>query len=1102
MTAGLTIFVSNQLEILSDRLVETISKPLDRPMQPEVVLIQSRGMERWISFKIAGQTGICANFRFPFPNAFLKNLFQKLFPELPADSPFDPDTLTFRVMKRLPALLSKPAFEGLRNYLEEDRRQLKLFQLSEKIADLFDQYLVFRPDMIFRWEKRETSDDETEQWQADLWRVLSDGHRKEHRAWLQTELIRKINSRKIDLSLLPSRISVFGVSYLPPFYLQTLVSLSSVMAVNLFVLSPCREFWADIRSESEIHRSTRYLTNVSTDPADLHLEIGNRLLASLGAQGRDFLNFLSDVPGEWVELFETLSRESLLGNIQTDILELRDQDESFDTIHDKRAAGGDTPNLLAASSEEDMHQSIPDDESIQIHVCHSPMREIEVLHDRLLSMFDTDPTLTAGDIVVMAPDIEFYAPYIQAVFDTQADPAGQIPFNIADQTALEKTPLLNSFFALLDLKDSRISAGQITDLLEAPGICSKLEFSDDELVQAVSWIRDLNIRWGIDAGSRKQLDLPAWPENTWKAGIDRLLLGLAMPPRNDKLYRGMLPYDIRDGEDSRVLGRLLGFLKLVFRYTAQLADTHTLAGWQKLLMKLLEDFIEPDHHTERELQVIREIIDRMRQQQELAEFVDRVDLELVRSYIKRRLQQRYFGSGFLSGGVTFCALLPMRSIPFKIVCMIGMNSDSFPRNTYAPDFDLIQRHPRPGDRQRRNDDKYLFLEALLSARKTLYISYIGQNQVDNSSMPPSVLVSDLIDIITYNYGVAAESIIIRHPLQAFSRKYFDADHKRLFSYSAENFKAAIQTPANSATDRFFDRPLAQADESYRNLALDQLCNFFTNPSQYLLNNRLGLYLRESQPVIPDTENFSLDGLDRFAVQRDQLSMSAKSVPYETQLAVQRAGGRIPVGSAGKLGFSELFDTGSKISILQRQLTSGRQPQVLEINLILGSFRISGSIADVYPVGIVMVHPGKMRSRHILAAWIKHVAYCAVLNTRKDPVSRVLFTDTVLQFDEVDNPDRILDKLLSIYWEGLHRPLNFFPDAALAFARQMISAAKPEKQALQKARRKWMGGEYSRGESMDVYYNQCFDKTDPLDDRFKQLALEIYAPLLEHMVVDG
>lgn len=1102
MKAGLTIFTSNQLEILSDRLVETISNASASPMQPEVVLIQSRGMERWLSFQIAGQTGICANFQFPFPNSFLNNLFQKLFPELPADSPFDPDTLTFRIMKRLPVLLSNPAFAVVRNYLEDDSRQLKLFQLSERIADLFDQYLVFRPNMIFRWENQETTDDEAEQWQAELWRVLSDGCRKEHRAYLQRELIRKINSRKSDLSELPQRISVFGVSYLPPFYLQTLVSLSRVMTVNLFVLSPCREFWADIRSESEIHRSTRHFANASTDPADLHLEIGNRLLASLGAQGRDFLNFLSEIPCEWVEQFDMLSRGSLLGNIQADILDLRDHDRPIDIIEDQSGAVGDATHSLAASSEADIHQSISDDESIQIHVCHSPMREIEVLQDRLLSMFDTDPALTAGDIVVMAPDIEFYAPYIQAVFDTQADPAKQIPFNIADQTALEQTPLLNSFFALLDLKDSRISAGQITDLLEAPGICSKLKFSDTDLVRALSWIRDLNIRWGIDAGSRKQLDLPAWSENTWKAGIERLLLGLAMPPRNDQLYRGILPYDIRDGEDSRVLGRLLGFLNLVFRYTDQLADTHTLEGWQKLLMKLLEDFIEPDHQTERDLQVIREIIDRIGLQQELAEFVGRVDLELVRSYVKRRLQQRYFGSGFMSGGVTFCALLPMRSIPFKIVCLIGMNSDSFPRNTYAPDFDLIQRHPRPGDRQRRNDDKYLFLEALLSARKTLYVSYVGRSQVDNTAMPPSVLVNELIDIATHNYDVAAESIIIRHPLQAFSRKYFDADHKRLFSYSVDNYKAARQTSASSVTAQFFDRPLAEADDSYRNLTLDQLCNFFINPSKYLLNKRLGLYLDETQPVIPDTENFSLNGLDRFAVQRDQLSMEFKSVPYETQFAIQKARGRIPVGSAGKLVFSELFDTGNRISTLHRQLTSGRHSQTLEMELILGSFRINGSIADVYPGGIVMVHPGSMRSRHILAAWIKHVAYCAAPKTQKDPVTRALFTDTVLQFTEVDNPDRILEKLLSFYWEGLHRPLNFFPESAYVFARQMISAAKPETQALQKARRKWMGGEYSRGEFKDVYFTQCFDKTDPLDDRFKQLALEVYEPMLEHMDADG
>ena len=1102
MNSGLTIFTSNQLEILAAQLTDTFSQLSGRPLCPEIVLVQSRGMERWLSFHIARQTGICANFRFPFPNSFLNELFQNLFPDLPPESPFDPDTLTFRIMKLLPHLLERPAFVALRNYLADDRQKLKLFQLSEKIADLFDQYLVFRPDLIFRWEKQDATRETDEQWQAELWRALTDGCQDRHRAFLQKELIKKINSLSTGMKLLPPRIAVFGVSYLPPYYLQALVNLSNVIAVNLFVLNPCREYWADILSDREIHRTTRHLSDDSGGPEALYLERGNRLLASLGVQGRDFLNFISEINCQWVERFELRTNENLLGKIQADIFYLRDNDPAVNVNAHRQAHAQNAATPSASGNFSGSCQPRPKDESIQIHICHSAMREIEVLHDRLLSMFEADPDLTPADICVMVPDIESYAPYIQAVFATQVNPKQQIPFNIADQSVLGESRLIDSFLALLDLKDSRFPVGQIVDLLEAPGISARMNLSETEIALAVRWIRDLNIRWGADADNRHRLDLPVWSENTWKAGIERLLLGLALPPRDDRLYQGILPYEAVETADTEVLGRLLHFLKLVFDYAGRLAKPRTLERWQTVLVQLLDDFIEPNSHTERELQVVRDIIDKLGQQQGLAEFDARVELELVRAYINHRLQLRYFGSGFISGGITFCAMLPMRSIPFDIVCLIGMNSTSFPRDAHALDFDLIRRYPRPGDRQRRNDDRYLFLEAILSARQILYISYVGQSIADNTRIPPSVLVSELIDTVTHNYGVKADQLSIRHPLQAFSKKYFDSERDDLFSYSEENCKAAAQIPKHTGPTGFIVNSLEEAEAGYRNLDITQLCRFFINPARYLLQNRLDLYLTENRPIIPDTENFSLSALDGYAIRNDLLAPKNINLPFETQHAFQKARGRMPIGSVGQVAFSELYDQSGKILAKRRQITDNQKPCSLDIDIRIGDYRITGSIPDMFPGGRVAVYAGKKRARPILSGWLMHLVFCAASTAEKDAVSRVLFADTHLQLARVARPAAILEQMLSFYWQGLHRPLAFFPETAMIYAQQVIHKATSEPQALQTARARWLGSEFSRGEIEDVYFKQCFGKIDPLDEQFRDVALEVYRPLFEAMIDNG
>ena len=501
--SNLSIYLSNRLEILVEQLAQIIRTPLSSPLIPEIILIQSRGMERWISLELANHTGICANFHFPFPNAFLQEIFKRFISDLPEPSPWDPERLTFTIMNVLPDCLDQSGFENLKSYLKEDPNHLKLFQLSEKIALTFDQYMVFRPELLFNWEVHDKTDDPDYIWQATLWRRLLKINGPKHRARLHNDLHEMLTAGSIETAQLPERISVFGISYLPPFHLETFTSISRYTPVNFFLLNPCREYWTDIVSQKTQQRIRRNYPDTEELSEELYFEEGNRLLASMGRLGKDFFQLLNDLGGEFHEMFDEPSCHDMLSCIQSDILTLKNRGRA------------DRPHASGAFFESLQAEPLSlkeEDDSIQVHNCHSPMREIEVLHDCLLAMFEEDPTLLPKDFIVMAPDIESYAPYIHAVFDAQTSSGHRIPFSIADQSARKESRLIDGFFSLLALKDSRLGGTQVLRLLEYPSIKKNFAFSDFDIPVIERWMRHTRIRWGRDVQDRLKFGLPRFSE--------------------------------------------------------------------------------------------------------------------------------------------------------------------------------------------------------------------------------------------------------------------------------------------------------------------------------------------------------------------------------------------------------------------------------------------------------------------------------------------------------------------------------------------------------------------------------------------------------------
>lgn len=1078
----LRLYHSDKLEFLAE-LLTADSTPPASPFEPEIVIVQSLGMGRWLSLRLADNLGICANVRFLLPASFIWDLLRQFLGELPRRSAFSSEVLTFRIFDWLGRTANLERTPRLSGYLQNGD-ELRRFQLAKRIADLFDQYLMYRADWIAAWERGETlALDGDEDWQALLWRDLSMGEAAPHRARFMNELLTALESDSAA-DRLPRRIAIFGVSSLPPAFLDVLNALARHTEINLYALNPCREYWGEIRDEREIGRVAG-----ERSPEDLYLEVGHPLLASLGKQGREFFDSVAE-HSELHSLFRAEPpRDSLLHILQADILELID----------RRSAG-----RLAVR---------PDDRSLQVHACHSPMREVEVLRDQLLALFDLDPELKPSDVAVLTPDIEQYTPYIEAVFAESHD-APQIPFSIADRGLTHEQPLLETFLALLDLPESRFAADTTLGFLEQPAIQRRFRLCEDDLPMIHHWARSVGTRWGRDGTHKTEYRLPDVPRHTWRDGLKRLMLGYALPQElagdGFPLFAETLPYDDIEGSRVLILERFAEFLETLFEWADRFKAKQPVTEWVERLNSFIDRLFDPRDEDETLLLQLRGTLDLLRELSEQAGFREPVGIRVIKRWLADRLCQPSSAGGFLTGAVTFCAMVPMRSLPFKVIAVLGLNHDSFPRQRHPPDFDLMAKHPRRGDRSRRLDDRYLFLETLLSAREVFYLSYVGRSVRDNAELPPSPLVSELIDVAKQSCELAEGDIeshlVTQHPLQPFDPGYFK-DDARLPGYSSTWLAAArLIGRGDQEPAPLFSGPLPEPEEEWRTVDPEGLAYFFSNPARYLLRRRLNLVLEDAATEFEVREPFALDYRTRNQVRQNLLNALALDREPHSALLLADAQGLLPHGRFGEAlhGKEQRLVESFAVKLLPELVKPRFEP--MPVDFEANGLRLIGSLAEVGASGLTDYSFEEPSPRQLFDLWLRHLMLCLIAPKNVTPQSILHTPKQTLTFHAVHDPENELVKLLNAYWQGLSAPLPFFPKASHAYARCIHDpparlGGDPEAirlNALRQAWSIWEGSEFQAGESVNSYYQTVYRGSDPLDESFEALAIELISPMLAAM----
>ena len=1058
----LNLYQSNEMSELARVFCERRTAGQD-PLIPRTVVVQSFGIGQWLKLQLAERDGIAANIDCVLPANFLWRLYQTLTidAEAPADSPYDPERLVWRVMR---LISENPGLSGaIRNYLAAGRdSDLHLYQLAREITLLFDEYLMYRPSWVLDWEASAGQEAGHAAWQAKLWRLIQHdaadlGHL--HRAALHQATMTELESMS---RLLPWRqLSVFGLSTMPPLQLRTFEKLAQHIDVDIYFQNPCRHYWGDIISQED--KTRRSIRSIITSEAPLadedYLEVGNPLLSSLGKQGREFLEILLEsamIHSD--EAFLPAGGKTILHYIRNDILEL--------------TYGG-------AFADETPARFDSVDNSIQIHCCHSRMREVEVLHDEILRAMASDKTLQTRDIIVMVPNIAEYAPFIEATF------SNSLNYRITDRDRHQTGSLITTLLQLLQLPKSRLTAPDVVDLLEVPAIMHRFGFNPNDLETMVHWIKAAEIRWEY-SGARKTeyWQLPAEHQNTWQFGLKRLLLGFAMSPEQGP-WENSLPLAVSP-EETELLGTLCHLIDQLDHYRERFHQPQTMSQWQTLALKLLDDFFLASGDEVLEISQVQEQLESLAAAAETGRYKMPISYQLLVHALEQGLAKTGT-AGFISGGITFAALVPMRNIPFRMVCLMGMNDGEYPREVRPQSFDLIAAGPaQRGDRSKKLDDRYLFLEALLSARDIFYVSYIGRSMHDNKDRPPSAVLSQLQ---TYLAEIFPELGTLYHALQPFNAIYYQGDDRASFT---STWYQALQEPKQ---EPFIETPLRK-DQTLVCTHLAQLSSFLQHPGQYFLNQRLGAYLNTQSIELVDAEPFALDNLESFWLEDQALTTLVRMGNLDAFRQATLSSGQVLSGTTGREQLERVINRADQVyQAITPHLTESPATRTGEFRF--GDQTLQIQLTNLHNGQLVQFRAGRLRARDELSLWVNHLAANIFEPTPSIFIGRGRSNAAdACKLEPLDENEarHHLQQLLNYYAHGIDVPL-FLPAKASRTFVATCQQGQDGETALTKTRAEWFN-DRARGEGRDRYWQRLFLFPQIFYGRFGEDALAIWQPILE------
>ncbi|MFD5179070.1 exodeoxyribonuclease V subunit gamma [Nocardia sp. NPDC058379] len=1016
---------AERADALADGLGRVLGDAPADPFTTEVVAVPAKGVERWLAQRLSGVLGVAgagdgvaANIAFPAPTALVAEVLSAASGVAPADDPWVGQRLVWTLLGVIDEVAGEPWAAVLARHLGlpgAGHRVGRRYATAAHLAALFDSYAAQRPQLILDWAAGidtdgaggPVPDDLT--WQPRLWRALRAAVGSPSPAERLAAACARLRADP-DTVDLPARISVFGLTRLPADQLAVLVALAEHRDVHLWLAHPSPAMWTALSAGGA---GAPVLPRAADDTADL---VQHPLLSGLARDVRELQQRLNPVLHSTIHLPGESADATLLGTVQAAIRA------------DRVPAGGATA-----------------DGTVEIHACHGPARQVEVLRDLLLTAFAADPELQPRDVLIMCPDVEAYAPLVRAAFGHRGTgavdlpvegehPAHQLRVRLADRGRAVTNPMLAVVIELLDLADGRVTVTQVLDLAASETVRRRCGFDDDDIERLREWAAESGARWGIGQRQREAFGLADFAQNTLNAAVDRILLGVTADESGDDWLDLALPLDDVDSNDVDLAGRFAEFVDRLAVCLRDLRGPRPAAEWTTVLLRAVDLLTDvPDAHSWIRTEARREIV-------AATEHAGETPLRLadVAVLLTGRLAGGPGRANFRTGELTVCTLVPMRSVPHRVVILLGLDDDVFPRPGTVDGDDLLARDPLVGERDARSEDRQLLLDAIMAAGERLLILHTGADPVTGAARPPAVPVAELLDVLAAHVGPdALDAVHIRHPLQAFDRRNFAPERPRSFDTVALAGARAAARPARPRPPLLTEPlpPVPQAD-----VALAELIAFAEHPVRAFLWQRLGLRVPEEAEDIAEQLPIELDGLAKWDLGERMLSARLTGADPAGLRAAEWRRGTLPPFAFGGAVLDEVEGTVDTL-VRTAQPDYEASPRAVDIAIDLGNGRtLAGTVPEVRGETLVRTTYSRLAPKHRLAAWVSLLALAATedrswraISTgrgqfRSRPVAR-----SVIVAPEAPAALAVLRDLVRLRDEGLCEPLPVAPAATAAYA---------------------------------------------------------------------
>ena len=944
---------------LVDALCALLAEPPADPFAPELVSVPTRGMERWLTQRVSDRLGICANVGFPPPRALVGDAIAAAAGIAPDADPWLPARMVWPLLEAVDASLDEPWAATLAAHLggaaDPVRRARRLGSVRH-LAGLFDRYALHRPALVLAWAAGGSAGD----WQAELWRRL--------RARIgvpgPAERLERACARLREepgLLDLPPRLSLFGLTRLPAGHLGILHALAAGRDVHLFLLHPSPALWERLAAVPPVVRRRE-------DPTTTMAE--SRLLASWGHDARELQLVLAQA-GAYADHHHPVAplEGSLLARIQADVRA------------DRRPSGADDRPVLE-----------PGDRSVQVHACHGRARQVEVLRDAILHLLDEDPALEPRDVIVMCPDIETFAPLIQATFgvgeavvdEDEPERGGDrgvppdLRVRLADRSLRQTNPVLGAVARLLDLADQRLTASQVLDLADREPVRRRFRLDDDDLVRLEDWVAAAGIRWGLDAQHRAPFKLGNLPAGTWRFGLDRVLVGVTMTEDERRLFAGVLPLDDVDSGAIDLAGRFAELVDRLEEALEALSREQPIADWAAAIAGAADAFCATGGRDAWQRAELQRVLDDVVAEATDGALVQDTPLALpeVRDLLAERLAGRPTRANFRTGHLTICTLVPMRSVPHRVVCLLGLDDAAFPRRSPRDGDDRLLDEPHVGERDARAEDRQMLLDALMAATDRLVITYTGNDERTNLERPPAVPVGELLDVVDRTVrtgtGRAREQVVVRHPLQPFDARNFTPGALvpgRSWSFDRVTLDGARALAGErTVPGPFLSGPLDGGAPAL--LEVEDLVRFTGHPVRAFLRQRLGIGVAEYDDEVEDALPVELDPLEEWGIGQRLLEARLAGTGARTAALAEIARGSLPPGVLGKPVVDRVMPV---VEAVVAVAGTGDRTS-LDVKIALpGGRALSGTVPGIDGTTLRTATYARVNARQRMAAWVRLLA---------------------------------------------------------------------------------------------------------------------------------